>query len=111
MKKIPAAAAVVAVFTGGSALAADIPLKAPARAPAPAVESWTGGYVGGEVGALWSQADWTTTCLLTNAPGDTTCPSALSPSDSTSPHRFNGTALRAGGFFGFNWQVQPSWLV
>jgi outer membrane immunogenic protein len=46
---------------GGSALAADMPVKAPIyRAPPAAVFSWTGLYVGGNVGYSWGRSsnDW-----------------------------------------------------
>jgi outer membrane immunogenic protein len=44
----------------GSALAADMPLKAPAAAPLiPAPPSWTGCYIGGNLGGGWALKDWT----------------------------------------------------
>ena len=60
MRKILAAAALIAV-TSGSAWAADLGpryTKAPAFAPA---FSWTGLYVGGHVGGGWSDGDATAT--------------------------------------------------
>jgi len=50
-----------------AAIAADMPVKAPAyKAPSAVVAySWTGCYVGGHVGGLWAHKDWTLT-----TPGD-----------------------------------------
>ena len=47
--------AVVALNAGGSALAADMPVKA-RPAPPPAVYSWTGCYGGGFVGYGWGKS-------------------------------------------------------
>lgn len=63
MNRIAFVAAGLAVMSGSSAIAADVPLKA---APAAVVaQSWNGFYVGGNAGAAWSRANVETT----NAPG------------------------------------------
>lgn len=50
--------AVVALATG-SALAADIPVKAPVyKAPPVVLYNWTGCYVGGNVGGGWMHKNW-----------------------------------------------------
>ncbi|HEY5608453.1 MAG: outer membrane beta-barrel protein [Xanthobacteraceae bacterium] len=53
--------ALVAVIFGGPALAADIPIKAPAyKAPAAvAAANWTGCFLGGNVGGGWSRHSFT----------------------------------------------------
>ena len=57
MKKLflASAAALVTLNAGGSALAADMPVKA-RPAPPPAVYSWTGCYGGGFVGYGWGKS-------------------------------------------------------
>jgi outer membrane immunogenic protein len=53
-----ALAAAMATGHIGSALAADLPLKAKAPPPVVApVYNWSGFYVGGELGGLWARAD------------------------------------------------------
>jgi len=57
MKKLLVAGIAAAASCGAPALAADLPVKAPARAyvaPAP-VFTWTGCYIGGNVGGGWSR--------------------------------------------------------
>jgi outer membrane immunogenic protein len=49
-------------FAGGSALAADLPVRAPTyKAPPPVYYSWSGFYIGGHLGYGWANAHWTTT--------------------------------------------------
>jgi outer membrane immunogenic protein len=58
MKKVLLATVVFSVL-GAQAMAADMPVKAPAyKAPPPVVFSWTGCYVGGNVGGLWVNKEW-----------------------------------------------------
>ena len=38
----------------GSALAADLPSKAPPAAPAPSYYDWSGPYVGADFGGAWT---------------------------------------------------------
>jgi opacity protein-like surface antigen len=54
MKKLFTSVSLIALSAGGSALAADMPVKA-RSAPPPAVYSWTGCYGGGFVGYGWGQ--------------------------------------------------------
>jgi outer membrane immunogenic protein len=67
MKKLfLASIAMVALSAGGSALAADMPVKAPIyKAPPPVqVFSWTGFYVGANVGYSWGRSSNDGTSLL-----------------------------------------------
>jgi outer membrane immunogenic protein len=60
MKKLfIASLALVALNAGSSALAADIPVKAPVYRPAP-VFSWDGCYIGVHVGGGWQVSSYTT---------------------------------------------------
>lgn len=52
-------ASAMVLACGSSALAADLPVKAP-RAPVviPVAYNWTGFYIGGHVGGAWGKKDW-----------------------------------------------------
>jgi len=55
MKRLCGSIAFVLV-AGTSALAADMPVKAPPPPPPPPVFTWTGFYIGGNVGYSWGRA-------------------------------------------------------
>jgi outer membrane immunogenic protein len=55
MKKFLVAGIAAAAFCGAPALAADMPVKAPAYKAAAPVASWTGCYVGANAGYGWSE--------------------------------------------------------
>ena len=75
-----------------SALAADLPLKAP---PLPvAVYNWTGFYVGGNIGYSWGRSSGT------EAFSDATSGAILS----ASAIRFDMDGVIGGGQVGYNWQ-------
>jgi outer membrane immunogenic protein len=93
MKRIlVGSAAALTLFTATGALAADLPAKVYTKAPvvAAVVWDWTGFYVGGNVGYSWSK--W----------GNSGLASTSSPS-------VNGAlgGLQAG----YNWQLNPTWVV
>jgi len=95
----------------GPALAADIPLKAPAQ---PAYYGWGGWYVGVEGGEKWKTDDWTTTCVQGGAPAllcGTKANAGAFPGapDASSPHKFQNSGLRIGGYLGANTQ-QGLWV-
>jgi outer membrane immunogenic protein len=56
MKKLLMTAAALGAWAGGSAIAADMPVKA----PAPAVFTWTGCYVGANGGWMWGREEVST---------------------------------------------------
>jgi outer membrane immunogenic protein len=59
MKYLLLAGASWAVLSSGSAMAADIAVKAPAyKSPPVAAFSWTGCFIGGNVGALSARKEW-----------------------------------------------------
>jgi outer membrane immunogenic protein len=110
MKKLSlASVAMVALSAGGSALAADMPVKA-RPLPPPAVYSWTGFYVGANIGYSWGRSsnDWNFYAPNSNIlnPLSTTCTSAgggaLCAAGSDS-NKLNGVigGLQAG----YNWQT------
>jgi outer membrane immunogenic protein len=84
------------VLLAGPAIAADMPLKAP---PPPAtIFSWTGFYAGLNAGGSWgrAQSDFVISGIDT----------AIAPSGSVGPDGIIG-----GGQLGYNWQVDPNWLI
>jgi outer membrane immunogenic protein len=104
-----ASAALVATpLLGTPALAADLPVKAPA---APAY-SWEGLYIGGNVGWLGIEgvslsgtpSDNTTTALFPLGPciAAGACPTSFGSA--------NANSVSGGGQFGFNWQIR-NWVV
>jgi outer membrane immunogenic protein len=79
------AATGAAAFAPG-AMAADMPVKAPAVLPPPVV-SWTGGYIGVHAGVAWHQAHNATSYVV---------PSIVD--------RTTSTGFIGGGQIGYNWQ-------
>jgi outer membrane immunogenic protein len=95
-----AAIAAIGVIAGSqSAVAADMPRKA---APPPIIESnWGGFYLGGNVGYGWaSDATFTVT--------DPLGAGAFAP---FSGSMSGGDGIVGGVHGGYNWQINPSWLV
>jgi outer membrane immunogenic protein len=98
MKKLLLAVATVAVFSG-SAFAADMaPRYSKAPPPLPVAPSWTGFYIfGGVGGGLWDADTFSRDAVTGNALGI---------------HQTQG----GDGWFGtvgigYDWQVNPSWVV
>ena len=59
MKKLSLASIALVALNAGAAIAADLPVQAPAyRAPAVVLFSWTGFYVGGHGGYAWTHKQW-----------------------------------------------------
>src|SRR5437879_2330868 len=82
----------VALFAGGSALAADLApvYKSPPPMVAP-VWSWTGCYIGAHAGGGWGRKRWSDFGIEITS------------------HDVSG--VLAGGQFGCDYQVAPTWLV
>jgi outer membrane immunogenic protein len=101
MKMLIIATVAGAVLASGSAMAADLPLKA----PPPVTYSWTGFYIGGNAGYGWGRSDLDTTAAgPTYPPGyfaATSLPAINAAGQgSVDPHSFVG-----GGQLGYNWQT------
>ncbi len=126
----------VLVMSAGFASAADMRMPVKAPPPVVAVYNWTGFYVGGNVGYSWGrattdQADTTTSTATTQlfrdfpATGGPLANGALIglPALGAFPQVATTTASAAtsgrakvdgvvgGGQFGYNWQVDRSWLL
>jgi outer membrane immunogenic protein len=75
--------------------------------------SWTGFYLGGGVGLRSTIAEGSTASAtnngvpLGNAPGFG-CPT---PGPGCATETLNNTALRGSGYLGYNWQLDPRWVV
>lgn len=104
MKKLLGSAVVFIAFAGiGSAIAADLPVKAPPVA-APVAWDWTGFYLGVEGGGKWEQDQWTATSLADP-------PVGRAPIDSSSPRTYSPASGRVGGFAGYNWQFGSQFVA
>jgi len=91
----------LALFTAGSATAADLPVKAPAFVPAP-VFSWTGCYVGGHVGWGWAKNDTSNTFVTSSGPATQTL---------NASGRLEASGAMFGGQVGCNYQFASNWVV
>jgi outer membrane immunogenic protein len=80
----------LATATSGGALAADLPLKAPAPVPV-AAPSWEGLYIGLNAGAAWEHV---------NASGQ-----LYTSAGSAFPQALHTTTFIGGGQIGYNWQL------
>ncbi len=89
-------APLLVLVAAGSAMAADIPVKAPMAPVVAPAYSWTGLYVGGNVGAAWGHSSW---CTEANIPN---CTSSFSPPLDVVNE--SATGVVGGGQFGYRWQ-------
>jgi outer membrane immunogenic protein len=107
-------ATIATALTSSAVLAADLPVKAP---PAPmSAPGWTGFYIGGEVGYGWSNSadNW-----LPNDPVSSFFSTASSPllvpfagqQPLANPYNVKRNGLVGGFEAGYNWQVDPRWVV
>jgi outer membrane immunogenic protein len=85
------------------ALAADLApfTKAP---PSVTSSSWTGFYAGFGLGLRTTQADLTTNSAERNG-------FIFDPNSGANTQPFDGTGFRANPYAGYNWQVNPSWVL
>jgi outer membrane immunogenic protein len=90
MKKLLLGTAVLVALAGGSAAAADLPVKAP---PMVAGFDWTGPYIGANGGYSWGRSET-----------DYRIESSLVPTS----QNLNGWL--GGGQAGYNWQVDRHWV-
>jgi outer membrane immunogenic protein len=101
MKRILFATAAMAVLSGASALAADMPAKAPYAAQAQ-YDPWTGFYAGVGIGARAQEGEWTSAATTGGGAAPITPPN-------TAP--IDKTGFWAGGYLGYNWRVAPALLA
>ena len=97
MKRILGIAALASVLAS-SAFAADMPVKAP-RIVEP-LWTWTGFYVGVNGGYSWGRSNTSITPFA-----------AIFPAVPFTPFKQDVDGGIGGGQIGYNWQVDPRWLV
>jgi len=96
MKKLLLAGAAMMLATG--ALAADLPVKAPPMlAP---VYGWTGFYIGVNGGYSWGRANTSIAPLASPF-----------PTTAFAPFHQSVDGGLGGGQIGYNWQLDPKWVV
>jgi outer membrane immunogenic protein len=97
-----ALAAVTALFgIGGAAMAADMPLKAPAYVPV-AAYNWTGLYIGGTVGGAWGTSDPQTSTVF--SPVGYFASSSVAAINSVGAQTISPNAFTGGFEAGYNLQ-------
>ena len=105
MNKLLLASFALAAMAAGSAMAAEMPLKAPPPAP-----SWTGFYFGGAIGARWDNVDGSVTAATNNGVNILCLPPPASTGPCTGT-QLNSTAFRPSAYFGYNWQLSSLTLA
>src|SRR5581483_5880749 len=98
MKRMLVGVAAASLLSATTALAADLPARAPVYTKAPVIVEpiydWTGFYVGGNVGYSWGNSN---TTLALSDPGTGTVMSSAST-------KFRMDGVIGGGQIGYNWQ-------
>jgi outer membrane immunogenic protein len=111
--KILSVIVVLGTLAGSSAAsAADLPARTYSKSPAVVAEpvyGWTGFYIGANGGYGWKDP------TVTYTPNDPdallgTC-SGVGGATCVPPASFNVQGGLAGGQLGYNWQLNPNWLV
>ncbi|WP_234682837.1 outer membrane protein [Bradyrhizobium monzae] len=103
-----AASLVLATIANAADLSPKTYTKAPVIAPA---SSWTGFYVGGNIGGGWGDP------RATYAGNDTTSAVLLAgllgfpDQQAVASHGINSSGVTGGVELGYNWQVDPRWLI
>src|SRR4030088_945715 len=105
MNKLIVSSVALVASLAGSAMAADMPVKAPV-----VVESWTGLYVGVALGGRFSDSTWTTNCLSSGAPGGVGCPLNFLAQNgprflNDNPSGFSSATFGPSVYLGYNWPV------
>jgi outer membrane immunogenic protein len=96
--------ALVTLSACGSALAADLAVKAPDRATPPIpVYNWSGFYVGANAGGAWGNFDPTTSTVL--APNGYFCDVCVSPVNAAGIQTIKPATFTGGVQAGVNWQA------
>lgn len=105
---VSAASLTLATTANAADLSPKIYTKAPVVAPA---SSWTGFYVGGNIGGGWSDPrvayagnDVTSSALLAGSLG-------FAGQQAIASHSINSSGVTGGVELGYNWQVDPRWLI
>ena len=108
MKKFLFASTALVLLAGTSALAADLPVKAPPPPPPP-VFTWTGFYIGANVGYSWGRASTDLAESVTTTATTTTLAGTPVASASNTVNTFGTDRAKLNGWLGgfqagYNWQ-------
>jgi outer membrane immunogenic protein len=98
----------LAVMTGGSALAADLPGRAPPPPPPPAPFSWTGAYFGIDAGYSWASATGGYSISSATLSG---IPPVIPTVDASGSHALHMRGGLVGAEAGYNWQANDSFVL
>jgi outer membrane immunogenic protein len=98
IRKLLLAGTALGTLAAGSAMAADIAVKAPYYKAPPAAFSWTGIYVGIDGAYGWAPSSGTLTTTAANPGGA-----------GVTPYSFSSTGPSIGGYIGGNYQI--NWVV
>ena len=98
--------ALIALAAAGSAIAAEMPIKAPP--PPPCI--WCGFYIGGDIGGYGASQSATTTPYLSPGFGAPAIPGAGLAGFGQTPttNGLNSSGILGGFYAGYNWQWTPS---
>jgi outer membrane immunogenic protein len=108
MRGIFVAGIAVATLCGTSALAADLPARAPVYKAAPEpVSTWTGFYIGGNGGYGWKNT------RVTETPGDPNTANVVLGQTNVPPATtsFDRKGWLGGVQAGYNWQLNERWVA
>jgi outer membrane immunogenic protein len=105
MKKLFLATTALIALASGSAVAADMPVKAVYRAPV-VVYNWTGCYIGGSVGANWRRSYDPSFSLVDGGSG---AAAALAAGAIPPRYSIDGSGWLGGGQIGCNYQAS-NWV-
>jgi outer membrane immunogenic protein len=102
MNRLAACAAGIATLIAAPAFAATAKKKTPPPPPPAPVYSWTGWYVGANVGGGWGHRD----VSFSFPANDPILADIVPPAQS-----FSTSGVVGGLQLGYNWQLQPNWLL
>lgn len=86
-----------------SAMAAELPVKAPPPPPPPPPFTWTGVYIGAHLGGGWANNDGDIDAVSRFKDGP--------PLFNNFHHELNGSSFIGGGQLGANWQFDENWVI
>jgi outer membrane immunogenic protein len=101
MKKLLGTAALLTLIAGGSAMSADLRVKAPIKAPPPAF-SWSGCYVGANAGGSWQHLS--NSLSVVDAPAGYFFTTAIPGVNASGSPTLDSSGFTGGGQIGCNWQ-------
>jgi outer membrane immunogenic protein len=111
MRRIVVGVFAASLCLASQAFAADMPVKAPPPPPAAPAPSWTGFYVGGEVGGAWGDPHLSYVGNDPAAQVQVNGGAGLTGQQPVFANSFKMSGVTGGIEAGYNWQVDPKWLL